>query len=303
MSEYDSIQTFLFENAPIRGQIVRLNASFVAALATANYPAVFHNLLGESLCAATLLSSTIKFNGKLSLQAQGNGILNLLFAQSDEDFHIRGIAHFNELAFDHSLKDVSLPELLGNGQLAITLEPPKGERYQGIVNLTGSTLADCLQDYFHQSEQISTFLTFMIHDDVAAGLLLQRLPPAEKESYAEEHEAMLMWEECVHLASTITAKELCLLDNHTILHRLFPTHTIELFDSKPVSFRCSCSRERIGIALQQLGEKEVLALLTEQNGTIHTRCEFCNREYLFDSVDIVSIFKQATGTPTSSRQQ
>ena len=303
MPEFDILQTFLFKDAPIRGQIVRLKATFEAALTT-NYPPIFKHLLGESLCAAALLSSIIKFDGKVSLQAQGNGLLKLLFAQSDDSNHLRGIVHFSELAFDHSLKNISLAEMLGNGQLVITLEPKQGERYQGIVNLTGHSLTDCLEDYFHQSEQISTFLVFMVNesDEIASGLLLQRLPAAESETFVDEQATMLAWEECVHLASTITEKELSSLENATILHRLFPTYDIELFDSKPVSFRCSCSRERISAALSQMGEEEVLNLLEEQNGTIHTRCEFCNREYLFDKVDVASIFKEIILPGPSQKQ-
>jgi molecular chaperone Hsp33 len=310
MNELDSIQTFLFRDAPIRGQIVRLNATFAAALATADYPEVIKRLLGESLCAATLLSSTIKFTGKLSLQAQGDGVLRLLFAQTDEHYHTRGIAHFNPQfnAFENdsnakdSLTHLSLPELLGNGRLVITLDQQGGERYQGIVNLSGTTLADCLQDYFHQSEQISTFITFMIHDGIASGMIMQRLPTSETEAFNDDQEAMLLWEECVHLASTITEKELALLNNETILHRLFPTYDIQLFDAKPTSFQCSCSREKIVAALHQLGEQEVFQLLEEQDGVIKARCEFCNREYVFDKVDVTGIFKDLI-SPSSARKQ
>lgn len=303
MNEYDSIQTFLFQNLPIRGQIVRLNASFLSALATAEYPEIFQNLLGESLCAATLLSSIIKFNGKLSLQAQGTGPLRLLFAQSDNERHIRGIVHFDDTITDYPSKAPPLGELLGGeGRFVITLDPEKGERYQGIVELKGATLAECLQDYFHQSEQISTSIIFMVNEGIAAGLMLQRLPATEKEIFNDEQATMLSWEECVLLAATITAKELCLLDNQIILHRLFPTYTIQLFDSKPVSFRCSCSRDKIIATLEQFGENDLSALLQEQKGTIHVRCEFCNRDYSFDSVDITSIFKGII-LPSSPREQ
>lgn len=301
MNQFDSLQTFLFKETPIRGQIVRLQASYLTALSTGNYPPIIQRLLGESLCAAALLSSIIKFKGRISIQAQGNGALALLFAQSDEERHIRGLAHFTPTLLE-TPNTLTLKELLGEGLLVITLDPHKGDRYQGLVSLTGNNLAQCLQDYFHQSEQISTFLIFMVDEDIASGMILQRLPVPTTVLSQESSTSWLTWEECVHLASTITAKELCHLNNENILHRLFPTYDIELFDEKPVSYRCSCSRERIGNALVQMGEEEILALLKEQNGLIKTHCEFCNREYRFDAVDITSIFKEIV-SPSPHREQ
>ncbi len=235
-------------------------------------------LLGESLVASVLMSSTLKFEGTLSLQAQGEGPLRTLMAECSHDRKIRGLARFDEQA----MSGETLHELLGQSRMAITITPEKGQRYQGVVPREADNLAGCLEEYFERSEQIATSLFLFADENGAAGLMLQRLPGA-----TEEDEDL--WERVNHLARTVEASELLELDSETLLHRLFHEETVRLFDAEPVAFRCSCSRERTLGALEAIGSDECYSILEEQ-GSIEMDCQFCHAHYRFDRNDIDHLF-------------
>lgn len=284
----------MFEQLPIRGHLVHLDAAWQALTLHHDYPAAIRDLLGEAVTAALLLAATIKFEGVLSLQLQGDGPVRLLLAQCTSGLGVRGLARHREelpaggavsLAADIGTLDLST--LLGAGNLTVTLETDdQAQRYQGIVPLTGKRLADSLQMYFENSEQLSTRLWLHAHAQGAAGLLLQRLP-GEGAHWQDGTEDA--WRRVQLLGETLTPVELATLADADILHRLFNEDDVRLYEPSPVYFRCRCSTKRVSGMLQGLGEAETRSVLAER-GTVEVRCDFCNRAYVFDSVDVMQVF-------------
>jgi len=278
MVSRDQFRRFLFEHSQVRGAWVQLSDSYRQIGAQAPYPESVRQLLGESLVASVLMSSTLKFEGTLSLQAQGEGPVQTLMAECSHDRYIRGLARFS----DSAAQADGFRALLGEGRTAITITPATGQRYQGIVPSERDTLAGCLEDYFERSEQIATRLFLFADGERAAGLLLQRLP-------GHENGDDELWERVGHLAATVAAGELLQLDSETLLFRLFHEETVRVFDPEPVAFRCSCSRERTLRALEAIGRDECYAILDEQ-GSIEMDCQFCHTTYRFNRNDIDHLF-------------
>lgn len=278
MARRDQFQRFIFENSQIRGAWVSLADSYTEVADQASYPETVRQLLGESLAASVLMSGTLKFAGSLSLQARGDGPLTTLMAECSHDRYVRGIAQFDPEA----ARAGNLDDLLGPGRMAITITPEQGQRYQGVVPREHDTLATCLEDYFERSEQLATFLSLASSDTRSAGLLLQRLPGATE---ADDE----LWERVNHLARTVTSEELLELDSESLLHRLFHEEQVRVFQSDPVAFRCSCSRERTLEALQAVGQAECYDII-EERGAIDMDCQFCHAHYQFDRNDIDQLF-------------
>lgn len=280
----DFSQRFLFDDSDIRGELVGLTDSYSHVLAKHDYPLAVAQLLGELLAAASLLIGTIKFEGLLILQARSSGAVPLLMVECTSEGELRGIAHYHgEQVGD----DVSLRTLMPDGVLAMTVDPNSGQRYQGIVDLEGDTLADCLTNYFATSEQLPTRFWLCADGQRARGLLLQQLP-ADRLKEADEREAS--WQHAMALADTLKAEELLGLDNETLLHRLYHQDPLRLFDPRALLFRCSCSRERSSRALISLGQADAQALLLEHGGHVEIDCQFCNERYLFDAADVLQLF-------------
>jgi len=280
----DFSQRFLFDDSDIRGELVGLTDSYSHVLAKHDYPLAVAQLLGELLAAASLLIGTIKFEGLLILQARSSGAVPLLMVECTSEGELRGIAHYHgEQVGD----DVSLRTLMPDGVLAMTVDPNSGQRYQGIVDLEGDTLADCLTNYFATSEQLPTRFWLCADGQRARGLLLQQLP-ADRLKEADEREAS--WQHAMALADTLKAEELLGLDNETLLHRLYHQDPLRLFDPRTLLFRCSCSRERSSRALISLGQADAQALLLEHGGHVEIDCQFCNERYLFDAADVLQLF-------------
>lgn len=274
----DSLQRFLFEHAGVRGEIVHLDATWKAVLDRREYPPALRNILGELMAAATLLSATLKFSGSIILQIQGDGPVKLLVVECGSDFSMRAMAHW-----EGELVPAPLPELIGAGKFVVTIDPKEGRQtYQGIVALDGNTVAEVLENYMLRSEQLETRLWLASDDTRAAGMLLQKLPAAPAED-------MDGWPRAVHLGATVTSDELLGLSAREVIRRLFHEEDIRLFDSTPVRFECSCSRERVAGMLRMLGHEEVGSMLAEL-GSIEVDCEFCNRRYMFDAVDAEQVF-------------
>lgn len=275
-SEKNLARKFIFEEADIRGEVVHLDSAYRDIIAIHHYPEGVSRLLGEFLAAAVLLSTTIKFEGRLVLQAQGSGSLQLLMAECSNDLKVRAIARGAEGATATDFSD-----LLSGGHLAITIEPHQGQRYQGIVPLDGGSLAACIEHYFVNSEQLPTRLWLDSTGEVAAGLLLQQLP-AQITRDAETRTQQ--WETACTLAETLERDEVLELDQETLLYRLFHEDRVRLFSGKSVQFACSCSRERCHGALMSIGPTELLKLL-EEDGEVVMDCEFCNQRYRFERED------------------
>jgi molecular chaperone Hsp33 len=271
----DRSSRFLFNDADIRGSFVRLEESLKEVTQRHRYAEPLQNLLGEFLVAALLLSNTIKFKGRLTLQAKGDGPVKTMMAEATHDGKTRGIIQLNEDADETA----DFNAMFGNGVLAVTIEPMEGERYQSLVPLQGDTLASCLEHYFLQSEQLGTLIHLTANSDRAAGMLLQQLPSqlVRDAGKREQH-----WQTVNILGNTLTHEELLVKENQTILHQLFSNEDIQLLADEPISFYCSCSEERMAKALISLGGKELDQLFSE-DPILELVCEFCGNTYSFDA--------------------
>lgn len=278
----DCLHRFIFDDTDIRGEIVGLDKSLKEINDIHHYPAPIATLLGQFLAAASLLSSTLKFDGILTIQARGDGDLPLIMAEVSHQKKIRGIAQFNQ---EVTLTDRSLADLIGQGVLSIIIDPNKGERYQGIVPLEKEHLAQCLEDYFQQSEQLPTRLWLTSNGQKASGLMLQRLP----QQIASDEVNNDTWETQVHLASTTRDEELLELSHETLLTRLFHEIGVRVFDPAPIQFGCSCSKARSSKALKYLEQSELNAIIKEE-GNITVDCHFCGYQYTYDQADIDALF-------------
>ncbi len=294
MKNKDLIQRFIFENANIRGEVVRLSDSFQTIIGQHSYPAIIRNLLGEMLVTSSLLSAIIKFKGRLTVQFQGKNPLKLLLAQCTQDFNLRGIAQWQPDASENDILTA-----LKKGVLAIIINPDSSTtRYQGIVNWQGESFAQSIEGYFRDSEQLPTRLWLAVNDKCATGLLLQPLPSegdGRVKPVAENHD----WEHIIHLSNTISEEELLSLDFETLLHRLYSQEEVRVFPSENVSFRCTCSIERSENAIRMLGEEEAEQELHNKQ-VIDVTCEFCNKTYRFDRVDVANIFKKGNSSSTQT---
>jgi molecular chaperone Hsp33 len=287
MHDRDSLHRFIFEHYPIRGHLVHLDASWRALIEHRDYPEAIRTTLGEAVVASLLLAATIKFDGVLSLQLQGAGPVHLLLAQCTSGLGVRGLARYREEP-DPGTASGNVADLIGAGNLTVTLESDDGsQRYQGIVPISGERLADSLQIYFENSEQLPTRLWLYADEHGAAGMLLQRLPGDG--SAANSAAVDDAWRRVQLIGSTLTPDELRTLADAEILHRLFNEDDVRLFEPAPVYFRCRCSRERVSGMLRGLGETETRSILAER-GEVEVRCDFCNRAYLFDAVDVAQLF-------------
>lgn len=277
----DSLQRFVFENAPVRCELAQLDATWRAVLERHTYPPALQSLLGELMAAAALLSRTVKFEGSLIMQMQGSGPVKLVVVECTSGRTLRATAKW-----ESDLEAAPLPSLLGRGRFAITVAPTDSKQnYQGIVTLDGDTVAEVLQHYIARSEQLDTRFWLACNDMRAAGMLLQRLPESVTR-YTRDEDA---WDRALQLSATLTREELLELPAERIVRRLFHAELIRAFEASPVSFRCSCSRERVAAMLRMLGLHEVRSIVTER-GAIEVACEFCNRRYDFDPVDAEQLF-------------
>jgi len=271
---------FLFEDTDIRGEIVRLDDSFKEILAIHQYAPGVSQIMGELLAAAVLLSTTLKFEGKLILQIRSEGQIPLMMVECTSEQEVRAIARGAEHATSNNF-DL----LLTGGQLAITIDPAQGERYQGIVPLAGGSVAYSLDAYFAQSEQLQTRLWLAADGRQAGGMLLQQLPSQIVADLSEREE---QWTHACTLAETIKDEELLLLSAEQIIHRLYHEDSLRVFAPSAIKFHCSCSRERTYGALCTLDGAELRDILDEQ-GSISMDCEFCNQQYVFAEEDLLEL--------------
>lgn len=272
----DMVQRFVLEGYPVRGEIVRLDATWQAVLTRHEYPEPVRSVLGELLVAAALLSSTIKYDGSLTIQLQADGPLSMVIVECTSHRTLRGLARWSG-----DVGNLKFADLIGRGRLAITLDPGGDAQYQSIVNVEADGVGPALERYFHRSEQVHTRLWLATDPEVAAGFLLQRLPERELDDE--------VWNRAVTLAESIRADELLGLPSQDLLHRLYHEDDVRIFDPEPVSFRCTCSRERVRVMLRALGTIEIHDILRTE-GKVDVTCEFCNQRYAFDTVDAELLF-------------
>lgn len=284
MAEKDYSQRFLFEESAVRGEFVQLQDSYQTILSKHDYPAVVQHLLGELLCATVMLSSLLKFEGHLSIHAKSEGPVTLLVAECDERGGVRAIAHVMPDACFSEQDDVR--SLLPNGMLVISIQPAQGKAYQGIVPLSGATLAHCFENYFQQSEQLPTRFYLAADSSRAAGLMLQQLPS----DASLEEQTMHDWAHLTILADTVRANELLALSVQDLLQRLFVEETLRLFEPKSVNFHCRCSREKTEFALAVMGATELEEILAEKS-CVTVDCQFCATRYEFSRHDLEHVLR------------
>ena len=323
----DQLLKFLFEGLPVRGMLVRLDSSWRELLSRrasvsdgghAFAPPV-RALLGEMAAAGVLMQGNLKFNGALILQMQGDGPVRLAVAETQPDLSYRVTAKVvGSVANDAQLE--ALLNVGGEGRCAITLDPldrlPGQTPYQGVVPLHGDQreplqkLSEVLEHYMLQSEQLDTCLVLAANDEVAAGLLIQRLPVTGAANLAgdllvradEDHIGRNEdYKRIALLAATLTADELLTLQPPQIMHRLFWQETVRVFEPLTPHFACRCSRERVAGMLRGLGADEVGSLI-EERGEAEVGCDFCGRVYRFDPVDVGELFTPGREAPPSSGQ-
>jgi molecular chaperone Hsp33 len=308
------LHKFLFEGQPVRGMLVRLTEGWQEVLrrraeADDAFPPPVRTLLGEMAAAAALMQANIKFNGALVLQVFGDGPVKLAVAEVQPDLAFRVTAKVVGAVPDDAQVEAML-NVHGKGRCAITLDPkdrrPGQQPYQGIVPLHGDRreplqhLSQVLEHYMLQSEQLDTRLILAADDQVAAGLLIQRMPVEGEGNLGERNEDQIGVNESFNriamLAATLTREELLGLDSETLLRRLFWEEDLRRFPPQAGEhgprFECSCSRERVGAMLRSLGREEIDSIVAER-GEVEIGCDFCGRQYHFDAVDVGELFTPA----------
>jgi molecular chaperone Hsp33 len=293
----DEVRRFIVENRPVRGHWVRLEEAWRELRAHKEYPEPVRELLGQAVAASVLLAATLKFNGTLTLQLQGNGAVKLLVAQCTHDFRLRAVANFDDVAVaDIAIereREMAFRKLVGTeGRVVVTIESDeKNSRYQGIVPLSGASLADSLEAYFESSEQIPTRLILAADSERGVGVLVQKLPDPV---HSNESDMKEVWEEAQRGIERLSTTDLLLRPVEELLERGFAAQDMRLFKGTPVQFECRCSEGRVSNLLRALGEDEVRDVLQEQ-GAVTVTCEFCQRPYRFDAVDVEALFADGPG--------
>ena len=275
MQSADSLIRYTFAHVPVRGELVQLEHSYQRLVQGHNYPPVIRDLLGQLMAVTSLLSATLKFDGHINLQLQGDGKLNFATVNGSQEQELRGVARLRE-----DVAAESFAELLGDkAYMVITLSPEEGERYQGVVEVrpTDSDLADVIERYFTQSEQLQTRVWLHANDTHVGGLLLQSMPGEDDPERGFEHLSAL--------TATMTANELFSLEATEILHRLYHEEEVVVYEPTPVRFYCGCSRERSMNALYSVSIDELRDII-QTDGAIKLTCDYCLAEYVYDEADL-----------------
>lgn len=276
----DSLHRYIFDDISVRGELVQLTNTYKDILANQNYPKPVKDLMGELLVATSLLTATLKFEGSITVQLQGDGPVNLMVINGSHDQKLRGIARIA----DEIPEKADLHQLMGKGVMVITITPNQGERYQGIVALEGANLSKILEGYFEQSEQLQTRLWLRQDNEHAAGMLLQVLPTEQLKQEDFDH--------LVSLTETIKDEELFSLDAEEVLYRLYHQEKVQLFPEQEAKFECTCSRKKCEDAILSLDKDEVADIL-DKEGKIAMHCDYCGSSYEFDSIDVAALYKNA----------
>lgn len=278
ISKIDTLNRYLFNDMHVRGELVQLSKSYQSIIDKHDYPVAVRLLLGELLAATCLLTATLKFEGDITVQLQGDGPIGYLSVNGDNNQQMRGIA---KLQRSLTANETSLNDLIGKGTMVITIRPKQGEAYQGVVALDKTTLADCLAHYFEVSEQIPTKIWLFSDDEKkqVAGTLLQLLPDGDG-SIENKAKQESDFEHLSQLTNTIKADEIFSLEAQALLYRLYHQEKVSLFDPQTVSYQCGCSSQKCLSAIAQIDPNELAAILAEQ-GKMSMTCDYCLTTYDF----------------------
>lgn len=273
----DQLNRYLFDNVHVRGELAQVSNTYREIINNHDYPTAVNTLLGQLLAATSMLTALLKFEGDIAVQIQGEGPVPAMVVNGNDQQELRAVANVTgEVTTD------KLTDLFKKGYMVITITPKQGERYQGIVAVDKDTIAEVLESYFAQSEQLKTNFWLFANEEHAAGMMLQALPEesqADDDGYDNLHQ----------LSATIKDEELFELEPQVILTRLYHQEEVRIFDPQDVSFNCTCSVERSGSAIISIGREEAEAIITEQ-GSIQMHCDYCNTKYEFGSEDVAQLF-------------
>ncbi len=286
----DVLNRYLFNDMHVRGELVQLSKSYQSIIKNHNYPVGVRVLLGELMAATCLLTATLKFEGEITVQLQGDGPIGYMSVNGDNNQQMRGIAKLKPQ--QKQTKANSLHELIGKGTMVITIRPKKGEAYQGVVALEQATLAECLAHYFEVSEQIPTKIWLFSDDDKQqiAGSLVQLLPDGDGSSenlIKQESD----FEHISQLTNTIKADEIFSLDAQALLYRLYHQEKVSLFEPQAISYQCGCSHDKCLAAISQIAADEIESILAEQS-KISMTCDYCLTTYDFFYDDLKSFISK-----------
>lgn len=276
----DTVQRFLLENLDIRGAFVRLESTWQGLQVGRDYPDCVSRLLGEMTATATLIGGNLKQAGRLTFQLSGQGPLKALIVDCTQNLGIRGMARF-----DPAITEAPLPQMIGDGQLVLTLDIPAARQpYQSFVPLVGNSIAEVFEHYLLQSEQQPARFFLAACENGVAGLFLQKLPTAD----ARDADG---WSRVEQLAATVKPAELLQLPVEALLTRLFHEEDVRLYEARPVEFNCPEDWDKVRGMLKQLGRDEAEAILSE-HGEIMIHDDICNRNYRFTAADVAALFNE-----------
>lgn len=285
----DFIRPFMIDANGLHGRLVRLGPALDTPLSAHDYPEAVATLLGEAMALVSGLSAGLKFDGVFSFQARGDGPVKMLVSDVTTEGAIRGFADVRDTVPDDAA-DSPVPRLIGAGHLAFTVDQgPDTEQHQGIVELQGANLSDCVHHYFQQSTQYTAAVKLACQRDAETGwrggaLVLQRLP--EDEAPFERDRLEEAWRKAMALMGSCTAEELCdrQLSSDDLLYRLFHEDGVRVYPARPLAFSCKCSRERMQAAVTMLSAEEREEMTID--GKIVVTCQFCNAEQVFNPAEL-----------------
>ena len=281
----DVLNRYLFDNLHARGELVNLSTTFQKIVAAHDYPLGVKQLLGELVAATCLLTATLKFEGEIAVQLQGDGPVGYMAVNGNNLQEMRGIARMAGETDATELKD-----LIGKGNMVITIRPSNGEPYQGVVALEQDTLAGCLAHYFEVSEQIPTKIWLYSDEETSqvAGSLIQLLPDA-----GDKEQQQADFEHLCQLTNTIKPEEIFSLAAEDLLYRLYHQEEVRLFEPQAVTYKCSCSEEKCLSAISQIAPSELESILVEQ-GSVSMTCDYCITTYKFERPQLEQFINDRT---------
>ena len=281
-AQQDALINFLFDDLPVRGVLLQAGPAWQELESLHEYPEPVRDLLGESLAAATMIASTMKLAGMLTLQLQAGRGLGMLIAQCDAHLRFRGMAGATEGPV--SAASDSFATLAGGGRLSLTVEATRRrDSYQGIVPVSGNSLGEALSHYYRDSAQLDAHFVFRGDGEAVGALMLQRMPDEQGMDSDDWHRLCLM-------ADTLTLDELRPGVSIRLVHKLFAEDDVIAYAPRTTGFHCRCDAARAEQAVRLLGEDDALALLRERGGEIEVTCEFCNKRRTLDIVDVRRLF-------------
>ena len=282
----DVVLPFVFEHFPVKGALVQLTDAWAELRQHHDYPPAVATILGEAAAATTLIAQSLKSESSITLQISGKGPLSMLVMQATSALELRGLA-----TSASGVGEPSFRELVGGGHCAITVDHARSDQpYQGIVDVSGDSLAACLETYYLRSAQIPSHLTLRANAEVCGGILLQQMPGRDPASEDD-------WRRFGLMAATLTSEELAAGIEPALLGRLFAEDDVRVFSARAATFRCRCSRARAANVLKLLGAAECHEAVEDQ-GVVVVTCEYCGRRQSFDAIDIAELFADTPAPPS-----